>query len=287
MSKAVVTTFAKLNLVLKVFCSETAGGLHPIASLFQTISLSDRLLIQRGLSPGLVLETDHPELQDASQNLIFKIYTDFSNHIPFGLHVRLEKNIPIGGGLGGGSGNAAGFLAYLNHVCEWGWSQSHLVDVGLRYGSDVPFFFLGGTALVHGVGEKLSRCLPEYTGSFVLANPCIHMSTPAIFRAFDAAHLGELPRDVSVDWVRSLPLGENDLSKVVFDQYPIYRDLAAFLDPFGLSFYLSGSGATVFVPVLDADSGVALCAELTKRLPSWQFFHVSTVPGPGYRLDII
>jgi 4-diphosphocytidyl-2-C-methyl-D-erythritol kinase len=104
MSKATVTTFAKLNLVLNVFQPERSGGLHPIASIFQTVSLSDQLLITPTQTPGLVLETDHPDLQNPAENLLAKIYTDFQADIPFGLEIRLIKNIPIGGGLGGGTG---------------------------------------------------------------------------------------------------------------------------------------------------------------------------------------
>ena len=73
MSKATVTTFAKLNLVLNVFQPEIPGGLHPIASIFQTVSLSDQLLITHTQTPGLVLETDHPDLQNPAENLLAKM----------------------------------------------------------------------------------------------------------------------------------------------------------------------------------------------------------------------
>ncbi len=287
MSKATVTTFAKLNLVLKVFKPEVPGGLHPLCSVFQTISLSDQLLIAHTETSGLVLETDHPALQDLSENLLSKIYTDFHTKIPFGLQVRLVKNIPIGGGLGGGSGNAAGFLAYLNHACGWGWSQAELIRQGMRYGSDVPFFFEGGTALVQGFGEKVSPWGPPYTGFFVLANPGIHVATPGVFRAFDAAGLGGQVQDMSLFWGDALPLGENDLAEVVFQQYPVYQDLQRYLLPFGHHFFLSGSGATVFIPVADEAAQMMLVAQLAEVLPDWWFAPVSAVDGPGYRIDAI
>jgi len=286
MSKATLTTFAKLNLVLKVFRPEFPGGLHPIASLFQTISLADQLAISTCETPSFFLETNHPDLQDSSQNLLAKIYEDFRSEIPFGLHVRLVKNIPIGGGLGGGSGNAAGFLAYLNHACQWEWSLAELVRVGLRYGSDVPFFFMGGTVLVQGVGEQLSDWRPAYGGHFVLANPGVHIGTPGVFRAFDGLGLGAAADDPSSDWHTQLPLGENDLSSVVFSQYPIYQELVKVLGALSYDFYLSGSGATVFIPVADGESAKRLSATLSEALPDWWFSHVSTVAGPGYRLSI-
>jgi len=286
MSKVTVTTFAKLNLILKVFRPEVPGGLHPIASLFQTVSLADQLYIEKSDLRALFLETNHPELQDSAHNLLSKIYDDFKAEIPFGLRVRLEKNIPIGGGLGGGSGNAAGFLAYLNQACQWGWSLEDLIRVGLRYGSDVPFFFMGGTALVQGVGEQLTEWHPAYQGYFVLANPGVHIGTPGVFRAFDRLGLGVPAYDPFVAWQESLFLGENDLAPVVFFEYPIYQELGTVLDGLAYDFYLSGSGATVLIPVANEKSAKLLLEMLSEALPTWWFSHVSTVPGPGYRLSI-
>ncbi len=286
MSKATITTFAKLNLVLNVFQPEIPGGLHPIASIFQTVSLSDQLLITHTQTPGLVLETDHPDLQNPAENLLAKIYTDFQADIPFGLEIRLIKNIPIGGGLGGGSGNAAGFLAYLNQICGWGWSPEVLIRHGMRYGSDVPFFFVGGTALVQGVGERLSDWRPPYRGYFVLANPGIQVATQAVFRAFDAVGLGGATQDLSTTWREGLPLGNNDLAAVVFQAYPVYQDLDQMLRPLGYRFFLSGSGATVFIPVETLAEQATLLTQLSEGLPAWWYAPVATVAGPGYRVEM-
>lgn len=287
MSKAVLTTYAKLNLVLKVFLSERPGALHPLCSVFQTISLSDQLHIVHTRQPGWVLETDHPGLQDPSGNLLTKIYTDFQAEIPFGMHVRLVKNIPIGGGLGGGSGNAAGFLAYLNLACGWGFSQAELMGYGMRYGSDVPFFFEGGTALVQGFGEQVLAWQKPYSGYFVLANPGIHVATPGVFRAFDAQGLGTPVQDFVQQWQSGFPLGDNDLASVVFQDYPIYRELGHCLQPLGYRFFLSGSGATVFIPVADEAAQRMLVTQLAAALPDWWVAPVSTVMGPGYRIETL
>ncbi len=253
--------------------------------MFQTVSLADHLAIETQASPGFALHTNHPDLQESTENLLYKIYRDFKADIPFGLRIHLDKRIPLGGGLGGGSGNAAGFLAYLNDACGWGFSLSGLIDIGMRYGSDVPFFFLGGTALVEGVGERLSVKKPAYNGCFVLANPGIHVGTPGVFRAFDKLGLGCSADFAASSDLEGGALGENDLAPVVFRDYPVYTQLASVLVPLGFPFHLSGSGATVFVPVLDVGSGSALVAQLTPKLPGWWFSVVESVPGPGYRIS--
>ena len=104
-------SYAKLNLYLKVFLPRP-NGLHPIRSLFQTISLHDTLTIKKTDSNILKIRSNNHALE--RDNLLYDIYNAYKDDIPFGMELNLNKRIPLGGGLGGGSSNAACFLSYLN-----------------------------------------------------------------------------------------------------------------------------------------------------------------------------
>lgn len=271
-----VETYAKINLNLRVY-PPVPSGLHPLCSIFQRVSLSDILHITQLPSLGFVLETDHPSLQEAKSNLLWQIYHDFCDKIPFGLSVFLEKRIPVGGGLGGGSSNAAGFLQYLNKACEWGLSVSEQMTLGARYGSDVPYFFLGGTALVQKTGEAVMPW-PTYSGAFLLCNPGIAISTAQVFHEFDQTQPGcHIPPEMLISqWRNRLDIGHNDLAAVVL-KYPVYRALERVLMLLKKTFFLSGSGATVFVPVATIEEATQLAAVVAVALPDWWVCPVTAI----------
>lgn len=267
-------SYAKLNLVLKIF-EAPSRGLHPLRSVFQTISLHDTLEISVLPEKKISITTNHPALTRVEDNLLYTLYQDFRDRLPCGFHIRIDKHIPIGGGLGGGSSNAACFLNYLNRTYHFGYSLETLTKLGLRYGSDVPFFLHGGTALVEGVGEIISTWTPGYKGHFVLMNPNIHISTPSVFRAFDAAGLGKPPYDTPT-WDQALPIGDNDLASVVFDAYPIYQKLIQKAASLGYQICLSGSGATVFIPVTASESE-SVYVQMSEAFPEWWCTQVEAV----------
>lgn len=154
-SSTVIRAYAKINLFLDI-TGKRSDGYHNILSLFQNISLYDRLVISK-IDRGIEIKSNI----DIENNILYKTWDIFCNHFEtpnFGLRITLEKKIPMKAGLGGGSADAAALLLYLGNVLEI--PKKKLLEVAINVGSDVPFFLIGGTAIVKGKGEKIEPLSP-------------------------------------------------------------------------------------------------------------------------------
>ncbi len=246
---------AKLNLFLHV-TGRRADGYHELDTVFQLIDLQDRIDLKRrddgqivriGALPGVPAEADLTvraarRLQEQSGTAL-------------GVEIRLEKSIPMGGGLGGGSSDAATTLLALNQLWGLGLDHDQLATIGLSLGADVPFFIFGRTAHARGVGERLTAMdLPQ--SWFVVVAPPVNVPTAAIFAAPELTRnsppfkIDGSSQDLSV-WS-----GRNDLQPVVLRRYPEVASaisaLAGSASSMGLDpalVRMSGSGACVFCPV--------------------------------------
>jgi 4-diphosphocytidyl-2-C-methyl-D-erythritol kinase len=244
-------SFAKLNLSLLVFRPRKKDGYHPLCSVFQTISLYDELNIkilphQKGV---FKLRCSNPEVPVDEKNLLTKLYLRLKAKIPFGLQIYLKKNIPMGGGLGGGSSNAAVFLQFLNQYVPLNYTKKQLVSFALSFGADIPFFLEGGTSLVRGIGEKLKSIKPGPYKYFVLINPQLHLDTKQIYQAFDqdlatTKNPGRTPKDILKKQV-----GENSLKPIVFRQHKLFQELEHKIKSLGYPLYMTGSGSSLFIPL--------------------------------------
>lgn len=240
-------TFAKINLSLLVF-KPNQRGYHPLCSVFQTISLHDDLVIQLKPERGISLSCENTKVPIDQSNLLVKIYNHLAKPLSFGVDITLDKKIPLGGGLGGGSSNAAGFLLFLNQIARLNISKVKLCSIGLKYGADIPFFINGGTALVRGIGEKIKQITENSPRYFLLINPNIHVATKKIFQNFDYNE-NLKPAVKTPGWVLKKQLGINDLQATAFKLYPALASLAEEIKCFlHTEIYMSGSGATLFVP---------------------------------------
>lgn len=240
-----VSSHAKLNLSLRVY-SPRKDGYHPICSVFQEISLHDTLKITIQ-EPGCFSVSTPGASINGTPNILEKVFNRLSPKLQHGYHVEIDKQIPIGGGLGGGSANAGTFLKWLNHTEQLQLPYIQLSKIALSIGADVPFFLTGGRALVRGIGEKIRPLPPQPTRWYVLINPNQHLSTPAIFRALDAAGItrssGKTPHSI-LNGV----IGENTFKPIVWQMIPELLLLEAQISQtWGKELCLSGSGATVFI----------------------------------------
>ena len=176
---------AKLNLSLLVY-PPISTGYHPIYSIFQPISLGDMLEIQWLSTPGFQLElvSDFDAQIEVDSNILTRIYRRFSDRIPVGVSLRLIKHIPVGGGLGGGSTNAASFLTVLNQYFLH-LSPSELASIALDFGSDIPFFLTSGTALVTGIGEQVTLLPDAPFSAYILIIPPFSILSKTIYQALD------------------------------------------------------------------------------------------------------
>lgn len=268
---------AKINLFLRV-TGRRPDGFHELESLMVPLDLSDRIEIRFG-GQGIRVSCLHPEVPEDSRNLAWRAAALFrdrfaakTGQVPFeGMAIDLEKIIPVGGGLGGGSSNGATVLAALNQRFDCGFTEPELMAMGLSLGADVPFFihyFLHGTAaLARGVGERLSPCpdLPPF--SVLLCCPGIFSSTAKVFKSLDF-RLTSVPNCTMNTGSNVLPKGqgaeswdrlENDLEGPAFRVYPeigsIKKEMALLLQQ---QVFMSGSGSSLFALFSDpvrAESG--------------------------------
>ncbi|MBV9468770.1 MAG: 4-(cytidine 5'-diphospho)-2-C-methyl-D-erythritol kinase [Abitibacteriaceae bacterium] len=180
---------AKVNLTLDVL-SRRSDGYHELQSVVHTIGLWDILTFEFNSTPGLSLRCNDPQLENDS-NLCLKAARAWQEvagrggtQYFDGVRITLEKHIPSGAGLGGGSGNAAATLLSLNHKFDNPLSDAELLRLATSLGADVPLFVRGGCVLMEGIGDQLTP-LPALDGWLVVLKPPIGFSTPEIYRQWD------------------------------------------------------------------------------------------------------
>ena len=267
-----IKSHAKLNLSLLIYKARK-DGYHPIRSIFQTLSLYDTLTIQPISEKTLRLSSSHPDVPTDEKNILFKVYTLIKDQIPHGFKISIEKNIPMGGGLGGGSSNAAAFITYLLKHYPQLKSRLNNQTIGLKIGADVPFFLQGKTALVSGIGEKCRVIPPKLNHPIFLISPGIHCDTKKIYQTFDkkvesAKHPGPTPK-----WMIQNHSGKNDFKDIVFTLYPELRIFENDLLEIGVSpLFISGSGSTLFLLIKNPDNLKKAKTLITKKYPHFKTF---------------
>jgi len=260
---ASVRAFAKLNLSLLVL-GKRADGYHELRTVFQSISLSDR--IQLDWTPGARWAVEAtPEIDNNLAVRAAELLRDETG-IRGRLKIHIEKHIPMGGGLGGGSSNAAAILLALPTLAGINLPIARLTGLATGIGSDVPFFLDGGTALALGRGEELYPLPTPKQRLAVVVTPGISVSTPEAFRALkrgplDALTFTELSNRIknlrgmmsalgvslvsgSPDWRE---FSENDFETAVFERHPQLGEIRERLAQAGaMPARMSGSGSTLF-----------------------------------------
>lgn len=232
----------------------------------QTVGLYDDLHI--AVVPhaeGIDLRCDVPTLAVDQTNLVHRAATLVLEHarLKLGLAIELQKRIPMGAGLGGGSSDAAAVISGLNRLLGLGWSSSTLGEIGEKLGSDVPFFFAAPTAVATGRGEQVRTvALPEPRW-VVLVNPGFPVDTRWAYQQLASSRREVKPVSESthrladrstVPWEVITAEAVNDFEPTVFEAYPILREIKLRLTAAGADMsLLSGSGATVFGIFRDKD----------------------------------
>jgi 4-diphosphocytidyl-2-C-methyl-D-erythritol kinase len=243
--------YAKLNLGLRILYKRT-DGYHELRTVFQTISLSDRLEVS--FTPGRTARIVVEGTPDIADNLVDRAARLLCES--FGIHgdisVKLKKNIPSGAGLGGGSSDAAAILLALPILAGKRLSITQLLPVAAELGSDVAFFLYGGTALGSGRGEELYP-LPEGGPRHgLVAAPEIHSSTADAYRELSSrltsiALQNKLVSFQQEIWQGGKGVDANDFEGVVFARYPkLERIKQRFLDLGANAAAMTGSGSAIF-----------------------------------------
>ncbi len=253
---------AKLNLFLHV-TSRRSDGYHTLQTLFQFLDRADRLrfdITQDGCVTRAIALPGVPE--DADLCVRAARLLQQASGCTLGARIFLDKRLPLGGGLGGGSSDAATTLLALNYL--WGTQRTlaQLATLGLTLGADVPVFVHGHAAWAEGVGEQITPVdLPEPW--YVVLAPPVQVSTAAVFQS------PELTRSTPAITIRDFHAGRgrNDLEPVVCGMFPEVDNTLKWLSKFGQA-RMTGSGACVFLAVESVARGqeiLALCPETLAR----------------------
>ncbi|PAU54018.1 4-(cytidine 5'-diphospho)-2-C-methyl-D-erythritol kinase [Pseudomonas indica] len=254
---------AKLNLMLHIL-GRRADGYHELQTLFQFLDHGDELGFAVREDGEIHLHTDIPGVPHDS-NLIVRAARQLQREsgCPLGADIWLEKHLPMGGGIGGGSSDAATTLLALDRLWQLGWSEDRLAALGLTLGADVPVFVRGHAAFAEGVGEKLVPVEPEEPW-YLVAVPQVSVSTAEIFSD------PELTRDTPAITVRTVLErgGRNDCQPVVEKRYPDVRNALILLNKF-VSARLTGTGGCVFGAFPNKAEADKVAAQLPVSLPAF------------------
>lgn len=277
---------AKINLFLEVL-NKRSDGFHNINSLFQAVSLFDQLDFTITEKPGVQIElAGSVDLTVGADNLISRAYAIMRDEFGLdrGLQIRLDKQIPIAAGLGGGSADGAATIIACNSLFNLGLSQSQMSLLSLKIGSDLPFFFSSGQAIVGGRGERVEPTnLPtDYT--LVLVNPGLQVSTAEAYALLKrnltkpaAPYTLPACRDVK-SLVEVLRMTGNDFENALGASYPELGEIRnILLDAGAVLARLSGSGPTMF-GIFEGAPKTEL--EGTLNGGNWRLFTVKPITWP-------
>lgn len=234
---------AKLNLFLHVV-GRKPDGYHLLQTIFRLIDFSDQLSFKPRQDNQIRLQTPTPGVTE-EQDLCVRAARLLKQHsgTKQGIDIYLEKNIPMGGGLGGGSSDAATTLLALNQLWNINWTTDQLIKLGLQLGADVPVFIFGHNAFAEGIGEKLTKIeLPS--AWYLVLCPTVNVSTAEIFSS------KELTRNTIPIKIPPFSIwqGHNDLEPVVSQSYPEVKECLQWIKTLKNTTIaaMSGSGACVF-----------------------------------------
>ncbi|MEW6178145.1 4-(cytidine 5'-diphospho)-2-C-methyl-D-erythritol kinase [Stutzerimonas stutzeri] len=254
---------AKLNLMLHI-TGRRADGYHELQTLFQFLDYGDELVLRPREDGQVRLLTELPGV-DHDSNLIVRAarLLQRESGCALGADIQLTKRLPMGGGIGGGSSDAATTLVGLDHLWNTRLGEDRLAELGLNLGADVPVFVRGRAAFAEGVGERLQPVdLPEPW--FLVIAPQVSVSTAEIFAD------PELTRNTPAITVRSLLAGggHNDCQPVVEKRYPEVRNALSLLNKF-VQARMTGTGACVFGSFPNEGEADKVRRQLPATLPSF------------------
>ncbi|MDX1693287.1 MAG: 4-(cytidine 5'-diphospho)-2-C-methyl-D-erythritol kinase [Ketobacteraceae bacterium] len=266
---------AKLNLFLHI-TGRRPDGYHNLQTLFQFIDFCDMLYITPQPGGQIRLEEDIPGVPREA-NLIYRAADTLrqTTGCRDGASIRIEKQLPMGGGLGGGSSNAATTLVALNHLWNTGLSEDDLAEIGLTLGADVPVFVRGKAALAEGVGEELTPVNPEEPWYLILIPDC-HVETAALF-ADKCLTRNTNPIRIRA-FLEGLEPGHNDFEPVARRLFPEIETGFQLLSQLGKA-RLTGTGACLFCDFPTRDAALKASQKLQALAPKGYRFKARVAKG--------
>jgi 4-diphosphocytidyl-2-C-methyl-D-erythritol kinase len=282
-------SFAKINWSLRVL-GRRPDGYHEVRTFLQTISLHDEIRFELA-HDGIDLSSDDPEIPLDRTNLIIcaaeKLHTRYAP--PRGARISLRKIIPMQGGLGGASSNAATTLIGLSRLWDLNLSVEDFFEIASPLGADVPFFLLGGTALATGTGTQVRPSMSNASAALLIVKPLSTVSTKEAYRALRGTALTteQAKPILAVSRKRSFSNDSylwnvetdlvNDFETVIFDKEPeIRRAKDALIKAGARASLLAGSGSSVF-GIFDGPEARDSALKRIETEPGWRIFPCATM----------
>jgi len=244
-------SYSKVNIGLKVL-SQRDDGYHNINTIFQELNFGDSIDIEKR-DHGFKIIANVDWVPTNKSNICYKAYTEIKKEFSEvkGIHIKIDKKIPIGSGLGGGSANAAALLKGIKKIYKLEVTESKLEEIGGEVGADVPFFIRGKTQLGEGIGDKLTQLPKAIIGTYLLVIPKISIRTEwaysVIKNRLNNQNKNAKFSSFSNEDYSSLQIFENDFEQIVIPAYPEIGAIKSKLLNLGARFAsLSGSGSTVY-----------------------------------------
>lgn len=247
--------YAKINLFLNVL-KRRLDGYHDMEMVMAPLKLHDVLKFERIREDKVEIVSNVEITKDEKENIIYKVASFIKSEfgIKEGVRIHIEKNIPIAGGLAGGSADCAATIRGMNRLFKLGMDLNKMANLGVGFGADVPFCVYNKLAIVRGIGEKIQFINTKFKAHVLLLNPNVPVITKTVFDNLDSndfdqknyASLVEALKNKDFDTVVNNLF--NLMEPTTFKLAPVVKDLKDELQDLGLKGVLmSGSGATVFV----------------------------------------
>ena len=256
MNKIEIKSYAKVNLILNVL-SKREDGYHNIENIMQSISLADKVTISERMN-GIYIDCDHHHVPTSFESLAYRTAEKIINecHLKKGINIKINKNIPLAGGLAGGSTNSATILTGINKIYNLNLTNDRLREIGGELGMDIPFFVQSGTALAYHRGERVVHFKSiEPPLWLVILNPGFEISTRWAYQnlSFEKSNV---KKDRINKMIMALKTGKpeeiakniyNSFEKLVIGKFPVIGDIKETLVKEGaLGTLMSGSGPTIW-----------------------------------------
>ena len=255
MEKIKLYANAKINPILDVV-ERLENGYHNLEMIMQSVDLSDAIIIEKTFTNDITLKTNMYWLPTDERNLVYKVasYLKENYNIKYGLDITIKKTIPVGAGLAGGSADCAATLIGMRKLFKLNIPNKELLEIGKKFGADVPFCIKRGTYLAKGIGEILTPLKPFPHCYILIAKPPISISTASIFGELNLAEINKRP-DIEkfIYYLDKQDIVEisknlcNVLESVSIKKYPIIADIKEnMLKNGALGSVMTGSGSAVF-----------------------------------------
>ena len=255
MKKIKLKAYGKINLGLDVL-GKRDDGYHDLDMVMQSVDVYDNITITKNKTGEITVKSNTSNIPNDESNLAYKaaklLTSEFE--IKKGVDIEIEKNIPISGGMAGGSTDCAAVLKGMNKLFKLRLSEKELMDRGVKLGADVPFCIMGKTARAEGIGEVLTPIPNKMKGYIVLAKPPISVSTGFVYGRIDEVEVKNKPDTEAM--IKALKKKDlkgladsicNVLEEVTIPDYPIVQEIKDKLMANGaLNAMMTGSGPTVF-----------------------------------------